>query len=234
MYLDQLPDLSRAKLVRAHARGVAIRDGARAVAVAFVADGSLLPADTLVRFDVTQGEDPPRRLADALAATAARTVWFYGGDEVTRRAVSAMDLVLRPVGATFVRRMDAARVAQVGFRPPSQRDRLTLPDLQRDHAPAFRAPLIEVAEIGGESVALVLSEALDAHWTELRLVVYPPHRGHGYASVVLAAAADRAEATGKRVCAAIETVAGRERAALESAGFRLADYYFTASRAPKP
>jgi len=30
--------------------------------------------------------------------------------------------------------------------------------------------------------------------------------------------------------AAIENVAGRERSALETAGFRLADYYFTAAR----
>lgn len=234
MYLDQLPELSRARLVRSRARGVAIRDGARAVAVAFVADGSLLPADTLVRFDVTQGEDPQRRLADALAASGARSIWFYGGDDATRRAVAAMDLTPRPVGGVFVRRMDAVRNAQVGFRPPSQRDRLTLPDLQRDHAPAFKAPLVEIAEVAGESVALVMSEVLDAHWTELRVVVYPPHRGHGHASVVAAAAADRIEATGRRVCAAIETIAGRDRSALESAGFRLADYYFVAARAAKP
>jgi|HubBroStandDraft_1064217.scaffolds.fasta_scaffold23924_3 GNAT superfamily N-acetyltransferase len=234
MYLDELPDLSRARLVRARARGVAIRDGERAVAVAFVADGTLLPADTLVRFDVTQGEDPERRLADALATTGARGIWFYGGDDVTRRAAVALDLVFRPVGAVFIRRMDAERTAQIGFRPPSQRDRLTLPDLQRDHAPAFRAPLIEVGEIAGESIGLTLSEALDPHWTELRVVVYPPHRGQGHASALLAAAADRIEKTGRRVCAAIETAAGRERSALESAGFRLADYYFVASRAPRP
>jgi len=52
--------------------------------------------------------------------------------------------------------------------------------------------------------------------------------------VLLGAAADRIEKTGRRVCAAIETATGRERSALESAGFRLADYYFVASRAPRP
>jgi GNAT superfamily N-acetyltransferase len=230
MYLDQLPDLSRARLVRSRARGVGVRDGERAVAVAFVADGTLMPADTIVRFDVAQGEDASRRLADALAATGARAVWFYGADETARGAAVALDLALRPTCAAFVRRMDAARRADVSFRPPTQRDRETLADLQRDHAPAFKAPHSEVAEIRGDAVALVMAEPLDAAWTELRVVVYPPYRGLGHGTTVLAAAADRIESIGRRVCAATETVAGRERRALESAGFRLADYYFTATK----
>lgn len=229
MYLDQVPDLSRARHVRAHARGVAIRDGARAVAVAFVADGSLIAADTVVRFDVTHGEQPGRRLADAIAATGARSVWFYGGDDVVRRAALELDLQLRPAGGVFVRRMDAAPTSPVAFRAPNGRDRLTLNDLLRDHAPAFTAPLVEIAEIDGEAVGLVASEALDQRWTELRVVVHPPYRGNGYGAALLTAAADRIERSGRRVCAAIESVAGRERAALETAGFRLADYYFTAS-----
>jgi len=230
MYLDQLPDLSRARLVRSRARGLAVRDGDRAVAVAFVADGTLMPADTIVRFEVTRGEDAARRLADALATTGARAIWFYGADETARGAAAALDMQLRPVGAAFVRRMDAARTAAVAFRPPTQRDRETLADLQRDHAPAFKAPHSEVAEIRGDAVALVMTEPLDAAWTELRAVVYPPHRGLGHGSTVLAAAADRIEAIGRRVCAATETIAGRERRALESAGFRLADYYFIATK----
>ncbi|HEX3466292.1 MAG TPA: hypothetical protein VHS78_19750 [Candidatus Elarobacter sp.] len=230
MYLDQLPDLSRARLVRSRARGVAIRDGDRAVAVAYVADGTLMPADTIVRFEVARGEDGTRRLADALSTTGARAIWFYGADEVARSAAVALDMPLRPVGAAFVRRMDAARKAVVGFRPPTQRDRETLADLQRDHAPAFQAPHSEVAEVRGDAVALVMTEPLDAAWTELRAVVYPPHRGLGHGSDVLAAAADRLESIGRRVCAAIETVAGRERRALESAGFRLSDYYFVATK----
>lgn len=230
MYLDHLPDLSRARFVRSQARGIAIRDRDRAVAVAFLSDGSLIAADTLVRFDVTRGEEPSRRLADALAATGARSVWFYGGDEVTRAAVAALDLALRPVGAVFVRRMDAQRTVPVAFRPPSQRDRMTLEELQREHAPAFRAPLVEIAEIDRDAVGLVMSEALDPVWTELRAVVYAPYRSNGYGAALFAAAADRIEATGRRVCAAIETTSGRERSALEAAGFRIADYYFMASK----
>lgn len=230
MYLDHLPNLSHARLVRARARGIAIRDRDRAVAVAFLADGSLIAADTLVRFDVTRGEEPSRRLADALATTGARNVWFYGGDDITRGAVVSLDLSLRPVGAVFVRRMDAQRAIPVVFRPPSQRDRMTLEELQRDHAPAFRAPLIEIAEIDRDAVGLVMSEALDPVWTEVRVVVYAPYRSNGYGAALFAAAADRIEATGRRVCAGIETIAGRERSALEAAGFRIADYYFTASK----
>ena len=230
MYLDQLPDLSLARLVRSRARGIAVRDGERAVAVAFVADGTLMPADTIVRFEVTRGEDPSRRLADALSTTGARAIWFYGADETARGAAAALDMKLRPAGAVFVRRMDAARRANVVFRPPTQRDRETLADLQRDHAPAFKAPHSEVAELRGDAVALVMTEPLDAAWSELRVVVYAPHRGLGHGSEVLAAAADRVEAAGRRVCAAVESVAGRERSALESAGFRLADYYFVATK----
>ncbi|HEV3086506.1 MAG TPA: GNAT family N-acetyltransferase [Candidatus Elarobacter sp.] len=229
MDLDQLPDLSRARLVRARARGTAIRDADRAVAVAFVADGSLLPADTLVRFDVTHGEDTARRLADALTATGARAIWFYGGDAVTRRAVASLDLAVRPAGAAFVDG-GAPPAQRVVFRPPAQRERKTLPDLQRDHAPAFRAPYAEVAEIGGDAVGLVLSEALDQRWTELKTIVYPAHRGHGHGAAMLAAAAERLRGNGRSACAASESFAGRERTVLERAGFRLADYYFIAAK----
>jgi len=230
VYLDQLPDLSRARMVRASARGVAIRDGDRAVAIAFVADGSLLGGDTLVRFDVTRGEAPARRLADALAATGARSVWFYGGDDVVRRAALELDLQLRPAGGVFVRRMDPVRLARVTFRPPAQIDRLTLPEVLRDHAPAFRAPLVEIGEIDRDAVGLIASESLDADWSELRVFVQPANRGNRYGAALLATAADRIEATGRRVCAAIETIAGRERSTLEAAGFRLVDYYFTATK----
>jgi GNAT superfamily N-acetyltransferase len=230
MYLDQLPDLSRARLVRARSHGVAIRDGGRAVAVAFVADGTLVPADTLVRFDVTEGEDASRRLADALATTGARSLWFYGGDTTSRRAATELDLQLRPVGAVLVHRMDAIRSERVTFRLPSQRDRKTLPELMQDHAPAFLAPHTEVAEISADAVGMAITEPLDQRWTELRVVVYAPHRGRGFGAALLAAAADRMEGMGRRVCAAIESVAGRERAALEHAGFRIVDYYFVATK----
>jgi GNAT superfamily N-acetyltransferase len=64
----------------------------------------------------------------------------------------------------------------------------------------------------------------------VRVLVYPTHRGHRYGAELLAAAAERIEGTGRRVCAAIEIVAGRERASLEAAGFRLCDYYFVGSK----
>jgi GNAT superfamily N-acetyltransferase len=217
-------------MIRASARGVAIRDGDRAVAIAFVADGSLVGGDFLVRFDVTRGEVPARRLADAFAATGARGVWFYGGDDVVRRAALELDLRLRPAGGVFVRRMDPQRAARVTFRPPAQIDRLTLPEVLRDHAPAFRAPLVEIGEIGRDAVGLIAVESLDADWSELRVFVQPAHRGQRHGAALLSAAADRIEATGKRVCAAIESLAGRERSTLESAGFRLVDYYFTATK----
>lgn len=230
MYHDQLPELSRAKLVRAKSRGVAIREADRAVAVAFVADGTLLGADTIVRFEVTQGQDPVRCLADAFAATGARALWFYGGDEVARRAALGLELPLQPAGAVFVRRMDATPCARVVFRPPTQKDRFTLAELLLDHAPAFIAPVAEIGLIDGDAVGMVLSETLDATWTEVRVVVYPPYRGAGHGAALLAAAADRIEASGRRVCAAIESAGGRERTTLEAAGFRLADYYFTATK----
>jgi GNAT superfamily N-acetyltransferase len=230
MHLDQLPELSRARLVRSRSRGVAIRDGGRAVAVAFVADGTLVPADTLVRFDVTAGEDPARRRADPRAASRTPPFWFYGGDGTSRRAASELDLQLHPAGAVFVHRMDASRSVRVTFRPPSQRDRETLPELMREHAPAFKAPQAEVAEIDGEAAGITLTEPLDTRWTELRVVVDAPHRGRGFGASLFAAAADRLEGMGRHVCAATETVAGRERGALERAGFRVADYYFIATK----
>ncbi|HYZ14924.1 MAG TPA: GNAT family N-acetyltransferase [Candidatus Acidoferrum sp.] len=230
MYLDDLPDLSRARLIRASARGHAIRDGERAVAVAFVADGSLVAADTLVRFDVTRGEDPTRRLADALAVTGARGVWFYGGDVTTRRAALGLTLELHPVGSVYVRRMDAASPRSIAFREPLHRDRISIDELRREHAAAFRAPRVEVAEVGRDAIGIVFSEALDGVWTELRIALHPTYRAKGYGGALLAAAADRLEAAGRRVCAAIESNGGRERSALETAGFRLSDYYFIGTR----
>lgn len=230
MYLDDLPDLAHARLVRGRSRGVAIRDGERAVAVAFVADGTLFGADTLVRLEIAQGEHPGHRLADAFSATGARALWLYGGDDVARAAALALQLTLEPIGAAFVRRMDSRGQPRVSLRAPHPHDAGALDELRRDAAPDFRAPAIEVGEAGGEPVGMVLGERLDARWTELRVVVFPAHRGRGYGAALLAAAADRLETNGRRVCAALDAIGGRERDALESAGFRLADYYFTAAR----
>ena len=230
MYLDDLPELMGAKRLRASARGVAIRDGDRAVAVAFVADGTLLPADTLVRFDVTRGENPSRRLADALTTTGTRAIWFYGGDDATRRAALGLDLALQPVGAAFVHRMDARARDRVVLRPPGPADADALGDALRAHAGGFSAPQVQVAEIERDPVGVVLSEKLDGNWTEASAIVYAGFRGRGYGAAILAAATDRLESGGRRVCAAIDGIEGPARATLEAAGFRLADYYFTATR----
>ncbi|HEY0613490.1 MAG TPA: GNAT family N-acetyltransferase [Candidatus Elarobacter sp.] len=230
MYLDQLPDLAFARLVRARARGVAIRAGDRAVAVAFLGDGTLMPADTIVRFDVTRGEDATSRLTGALAATGAERVWFYGGDAMLRRAAVELDLALHPAGGVFVHRMDAAHTERVVFRPPSQRDLEALATQSAELELGFDAPYAEVAEIGGEPVGFALREPLDRTWTEVRVALHPAQRGKGYGGALLAALADRIEATGRRVCAATTAAAGPERAALEAAGFRLSDYYFRAMK----
>ena len=217
--------------MRAAARGVAVRDGDRAVAVAFVSDGAHVGADTLVRFDVLAGEDPARRLADALATTGARALWFYGGDETARRAAGDLGMTLRPAGAVFVRRVDATPAHPVKFRPPALVDRLTLEELTREHAPDLPEPHVEVAEIARDAVGMTFAADLDGNWTELRVAIYPPHRMRGFGAAVVAAAADRIEAAGRRVCAEIAGTGGRERSVLERAGFRLADYYFIAKRA---
>ncbi len=71
-----------------------------------------------MRFDLSRGEDPARRLGDALAATGARGVWFYGGDAATRVAVAALDLALHPAGAAFARSATAlAPPPPIAFRP---------------------------------------------------------------------------------------------------------------------
>ena len=100
----------------------------------------------------------------------------------------------------------------------------------REHAPAFRAPVVEFAQVEGENAGFVAAEALDTAWTEIRTFVQPARRGHGYGAAMLAALAERIEAGGRSVCAATESPGGRERSALEAAGFRLVDYYFTAVR----
>ncbi len=231
MYLDQLPELSRARAIRAHARGVPLRDGERVVAVAFVADGTIVPADTIVRFEVTRGEDPARRLGEALSATGARCVWFYGGDAATRAAAAGLDVQLRPAGGVFARSATAlVPPPRVTFRAAVQRERARLADLQHEHAPAFRAPHAEVAEIGGEPVGFCFSEPLDQRWSELCVIVEPAARGNGYGTALLAALADRVEDAGRVACATSERTAGPDRAALEAAGFRLVDYYFIATR----
>ncbi len=111
-----------------------------------------------------------------------------------------------------------------------QRERATLAELQHAHAPAFRAAHAEIAEIAGEPVGFCFSEPLDQRWSELCVVVDPALRGNGYGAALLTALADRVEDAGRVACAAIERIAGPERATLEAAGFRLVDYYFVGAR----
>jgi GNAT superfamily N-acetyltransferase len=232
MNTDKVPDLSFARLVRSRARGIALRDDGRAVGVLGVSDGSFFPADTIVRFDLLAGEDPGRRMSDALTATGARSVWFYGGDDVARRGAADLTLQIVPTGAVFVRRMNphAPRPADLTLRPPGPRDRMTLSEVKAEHAPGFLAPETLFAEVGTDIVGVAMSEALDAEWTEVRVVVYPAYRGRGLGTGIFSAISDRLEAAGRLVCASTDTVEGRGRTALERAGFRLADYYFIARR----
>jgi len=232
MYIDNAPDLSYSRLVRARARGVALRDDlGRAVGVISISDGSVVPTDIIVRFDLARGQDPGRRLRDALSATGARGIWFYGGDETARRAAADLTLATVPSGAVFVRRMNPnADVPGVTMRAPTPRDRMTLGEIQSEYAPGFSAPETLFAQSGSDVIGVAMSEALDGQWSEIRAFVYPAYRGRGNGAAIFSAVANRLEAAGRLVCASIDTLEGRSRSALEHAGFRLADYYFTARR----
>ena len=232
MYLDELPELMLARTIKRHGRGRAIRENGRAAAVVWLSDGKFLPEDWLVRFDVAEHEDPARRLSDALTITNAKALWFYGGDSVAWRAVTELGLQLTPQGAVAVRNHDATRATNaITLRPPSALDRLSTRDIIAEYAPGFGHPTVLFAEHKSEVVGAVFSEALDATWTEVRAFVFPAHRGHGFASTLLALHADQLEASGRLVCCAFSIDEIKSRAALESAGFRVADYYFSARRA---
>jgi GNAT superfamily N-acetyltransferase len=230
MYIDSLPILSFARLVRGRARLVALRNESRATGMVGLSNGDYLPPDTIVRFDIAAGESPPTQLSSAFATTRARAFWFYGGDDVARRAVAGLDAPLAPSGAVFARRMDPKGPApHIVLRPPSVRDRMSVDDVRAEHAPGFLAPQILFALAGNDLVGVTFSEALDDQWTEVRVVVYPAYRGRGTGTAIVTALADQLEGSGRLVCAAIENSAARGRHALELAGFRLTDYYFTAT-----
>jgi len=231
MYTDNIPDLSHARLVRESARGVPIRDGDRAVAVAYLSDGTYVSNDTIVRFEVAHGENPARRLTSALTTTGARGLWFYGGDDAARRAAAELNLSLTPVGMAFVRRMDPlVRDTSLRLRPPAPHDRMTLTEIVNDHAAAFRSPEVFIIERDRDTVGVALTEALDAEWTEVRIVIAPAHRGRGVGTAAFTAIADQLEGAGRLVCASLDSMEARGRSALEKSGFRIADYYFSARR----
>jgi GNAT superfamily N-acetyltransferase len=230
MDIDALPDLARARLIKSRATGLAIRDDGRAAAVVFVSDGSIVPRDWIVRFDVAAGEDPVRRLADGLAASGARGIWFYGGDATTRRAVVGLGLSLTAQGGVAIHRHDPrVEVGEVRLRPPSALDRVGTDAILSAH-PDLRSATVLVATYRGEVVGHALIEPLDAQWSEVRAYVNPAMRGRGLGKRIFAKIADQLESAGRFVCAAFSMQETRARDALEAAGFRLADYYFTAFR----
>jgi GNAT superfamily N-acetyltransferase len=170
-------------------------------------------------------------LNDALNQTATRALWFYGGDEVARQAVTDLQFALEPRGAVLVRRMDpAVQKMDLALRAPGPRDRMTLSEVHAEHAAGFTAPETMFAQLGSDVVGVAMSEALDAEWTEIRVVVYPAYRGRGIGSAIFSAFADRLEGAGRLVCAALDSPTARGRTALEHAGFRVADYYFSGRR----
>jgi GNAT superfamily N-acetyltransferase len=231
MYLDGFPELAYSRLIRKRARGVPIRDGGRACAIAWMADGSILTPDTIVRFDVAEGEKAPRRLADAFQQTNAGAIRYFGGDDVVRGALKGLELDVVVDGSAYVFHHVPPLPVKVTLREGSMRDTLILGELAREQAASFDDPKILIAEIGHEAVGVAVTDTIDKNWTELRIAVHQPHRGNGYGAAIAATAADRLVATeGRLVCAGIHTVDERSRLTLERGGFRLVDYYFTASR----
>jgi GNAT superfamily N-acetyltransferase len=231
MYLDDFPELAYPRMIRKRARGVPIREGGRASAIAWMADGTLVTADTIVRFDVAEGEKPPRRLADAFAQTNAGAIRYFGGDDVVRGALRGLELDIQVDGAAFVFRHAPVLKYKVTLRESTMRDSLMLGEMAREQAAAFDDPKTLVAEIGHEAVGVIISDDIDEKWTELRVAVHQPHRGNGYGASIIATAADQLEAKdGRLICAGMHVIDERVRLTLERAGFRLVDYYFTATR----
>jgi GNAT superfamily N-acetyltransferase len=231
MYLDGFPELAYARLVRKRARGVPIRDGGRAVAIAWMADGTICPVDTMVRFDVTEGEKAPRRLADAFLQTNAGSIRFFGGDDVIRGSLKGLELDLQIDGSAYVFRHAPPLPVKVTLREGSMRDSLVLGEVAREQSAHFDDPKVLIAEINHEAVGVAITDVIDKNWSELRIAVHQPHRGNGYGAAIAASAADRLVSTeGRLVCAGIHTIDERARLSLERGGFRLVDYYFVASR----
>jgi GNAT superfamily N-acetyltransferase len=231
MYLDEFPELAYPRMIRKRARGVPIREGGRASAIAWMADGTLVTADTIVRFDVAEGEKPPRRLADAFQQTNAGAIRYFGGDDVVRGALRGLDLDIELDGAAFVFRHAPSLKHKVTLRPSTMRDSLMLGEMAREQAAAFDDPKTLVAEIEHEAVGVVITDDIDKSWTEMRVAVHQPHRGNGYGASILATAADQLEAKeGRLICAGMHGMDERIRLTLERGGFRLVDYYFVATR----
>jgi GNAT superfamily N-acetyltransferase len=231
MYLDGFPELAFSRLVRKRARGVPIRDGGRACAIAWMADGTINTPDTIVRFDVAEGEKAPRRLADAFQQTNALAIRYFGGDDVVRSAIKGLELDVQADGAAFVFKHAPPLPVKVTLREGSMRDSLMLGEMAREQSVAFDDPKVLIAEINHEAVGVAITDEIDKNWSELRVAVHQPHRGNGFGAAIAASAADRLVAKeGRLVCAGVHVMDERARMSLERGGFRLVDYYFTASR----
>jgi len=233
MYLDALPELAAARLIKSRSTGFPIRENGRAAAVVFVSDGSIVPADWIVRFDVASREDPARRLADGLAATGTRGVWFFGGDATARQAVLGLGLSVTAYGGVAIHRHDPrVDVGEVRLRAPSMLDRINTDAILSTH-PDLRSATVLLALYRNDVIGHVLTEPLDAQWSEVRAYVNPAMRSRGFGKMIFAKIADQLETAGRFVCAGFTIQETRVRAALEAAGFRLADYYFTAHRSSR-
>ena len=194
-----------------------------------MADGTIYSADTMVRFDVTEGEKAPRRMADAFQQTNAGSIRYFGGDDVIRAALKGLELDITVDGYAFVFRHAPPLPVKVTLREGSMRDSLVLGEMAREQSAAMDDPKVLIAEIGHEAVGVAITDVIDKNWSELRVAVHQPHRGNGAA--IAATAADRLVATeGRLVCAGIHLLDERTRLSLERGGFRLVDYYFVASR----
>jgi GNAT superfamily N-acetyltransferase len=230
MYLDSLPELAAARLIKSRATGLPIREDGRAAAVVFVSDGSIVPSDWIVRFDVSSSQDPVRRLADGMAATGTRGFWFFGGDTTARRAVLGLGLQVVAHSGVAIHRHDAhVDAGEIRLRAPSILDRLNTDAILSSH-PDLRSATVLLATYRNDIIGHVLTEPLDAQWSEVRGYVNPAMRGRGFGKMIFAKIADQLETAGRFVCAGFPMPETRTRAVLEAAGFRLADYYFTALR----
>lgn len=233
MYLDDLPDVALAQQIKAVARGRALTQDGRAAGVAFTGDGKLAPESWIVRFDIAEGHDGRKLLADAFVSTGAGTIWYFGGDAATRQAVTDLGMESSPHTAVFVRRAEPVNFAGgLNLRGAPELDSQTRKLVLR-HIQHYTTPRFAAALAGGEIVGYAILQELTPTWSEVSAFVFPAARRRGYGAEILARAADAAEHTGRMVCAAVAYNDAGSRGVLERAGFRLADYYFTAKAKPK-
>jgi len=233
MYLDDLPDAALAAQIKSLARGRALTAEGRAVGVAFTGDGKLAPESWIVRFDFAEGQDERKLLADAFVATGATAIWYFGGDAPTRTAVNELGLESFAHTAVYVRRAEPAFGAgSLVLRAAPDIDSQTRRLISR-HVEHYQSPRFAAALAGGEIVGYAILQELTPNWSEVSAFVFPAARRHGYGAEILAKSADAAEHTGRMVCAALPYGDTSGRAVVERAGFRLADYYFTARPKPK-